>query len=84
MREIFLIIICILFIVCYIKAAYCIDDNKLKGILYIAAMLFMFGALFTLSLTLINQNDELEKKVKGKDPQYEEVRGVYKLKGQKL
>lgn len=80
MRETILIIVCILFVVCYLKNGQCIDEKKPIGILYLGAMLFMFGLLFVISLVLIDQNDDLEKRAKGKCPEYEEVNGLYKVK----
>jgi hypothetical protein len=80
MREIFLGIIFILFIVCFFKAGLCIRAEKQYGLLILGVMFFLFGISILLNFTLISQNDELTEKVKNKCPEYEEVSNVYKLK----
>lgn len=77
MREIFLGIMCILFVVCYFKAGW---NGKVVTTLYLGAMALIFGISMLLNFTLINQNDKLRKKVENKCPEYEEVHNVYRLK----
>jgi hypothetical protein len=59
-----------------------IEVGKIKPlyILYVAAMVFMFGILVVTNLTLIDQNNTLEKKAKGKCPEYEQINNVYIIK----
>jgi hypothetical protein len=40
----------------------------------------MFGILVVTNLTLIDQNNALEKRVKGKCPEYEKINNVYVIK----
>ena len=80
MRETVLVIMCILFIVCYFKVGNEVGRIKPFYILYVAVMAFMFGVLLVISLTLIDQNDALEKRANGKCPEYEQINNVYILK----
>ena len=80
MRETVLIIMCILFIVCYFKVSIEVGRIKPFYLLYVAAMAFMFGIMVVVNLTLIDQNSALEKRVKGKCPEYEQINNVYVLK----
>jgi len=80
MREIFLTVMCILFVVCYFKVGNEVGKIKPLYILYVAAMVFMFGILVVVNLTLIDQNDALEKRAKGKCPEYEQINNVYIIK----
>jgi hypothetical protein len=80
MREIFLGIMVILFIVCFFKASLCIKNEKQYGVLILGVMFFLFGISILLNFALISQNDELTEKVKNKCPEYEEVPNVYILK----
>ena len=80
MRETFLTVMCILFVVCYFKVGIGVGKIKPLYILYVAAMAFMFGIMVVVNLTLIDQNSALEKRVKGKCPEYEQINNVYVLK----
>lgn len=80
MREIFLTGMCILFLVCYFKLAIEVGKIKPLYLLYVAAMLSMFGTLVVTNLTLIDQNNALEKRAKGKCPEYEQINNVYIIK----
>jgi len=80
MRETVLIVMCILFVVCYFKVGTEIGRIKPIYVLYIAAMTFMFGILVVINLTLINQNDVLIEKTKNKCPEYEQINNVYIIK----
>lgn len=80
MRETVLIIMCIFFVICYFKVGITIGNIKPSYMLYVAAMALMFGILLVISLTLIEQNDDLTKKNKNKCPEYEQINNVYILK----
>jgi archaellum biogenesis protein FlaJ (TadC family) len=80
MREILLGIMIILAIISFFKAEMCIDDRKLKGMLYIAILFFITGISILLNFTLLNQNDKLIEKTKNKCPEYQQVQNVYILK----
>jgi UPF0716 family protein affecting phage T7 exclusion len=80
MREIFLTVMCILFVVCYFKVGNEVGKIKPLYILYVVAMVFMFGILVVTNLTLIDQNNTLEKRAKGKCPEYEQINNVYIIK----
>ena len=71
---------CILFVVCYFKVGIEVGRIKPLYILYVAAMTLMFGILVVINLTLIDQNDELQKRAKGKCPEYEQINNVYIIK----
>jgi hypothetical protein len=80
MRETILIIMGILFTICYIKVGTEVAKTKPFYVLLVAAMLSMFAFELAITLTLISQNDALKSKVKNKCPEYEEVHGLYRLK----
>lgn len=88
MRETVLIIMIILFIIGYFKVGYALcnknDEKILKSkILYIALMLVLFGFSMVINFILINQQGYYEKEIKELKkglPQYEEIRGVYRIK----
>lgn len=80
MREIFLGIMIILAVISFFKAGMCIDDKKLKGMIYVIILFFITGISIMLNFTLVNKNDELLKKTKNKCPEYEQAQNVYILK----
>jgi hypothetical protein len=82
-REIILGVMCVLFIVGFFKAGLRIDDKKLSGVLWIGFLAFLFAFSMFLNFMLIQEQDELEKKLKDKSkglPEYEETHGVYIIK----
>jgi len=80
MREIILIIMAILAILCFYKAGTCMKDEKPYGILILGVLLFICGISLMLNFTLIGQNDTLIEKTKNKCPEYEQIENVYQLK----
>jgi len=80
MREIFLVIMGVVALVCYFKVGYKIDKTKPMGLVYTALLLLICGFSLMLNFNLISKNDKLEEKVKNKCPEYEKVENVYILK----
>jgi uncharacterized membrane protein len=79
MREVFLIIMLVLALVCFFRAGMCMDDNKQYGILIVAALFLICGISIILNYVLIYQNNKLEQQSKGL-PKYEKIENVYILK----
>lgn len=69
----------ILALICFYKTGMCISDKKPKGILIAAALFLIAGISIMLNLTLVVQNDKLEKIAK-KCPEYKLIENVYVIK----
>jgi hypothetical protein len=80
MREITLIIMLVLAVLCFFKAGMCIDSGKPKGILIMTVLFFICGISILINFILISQNDKLEKQDKNESLKYEKIENVYILK----
>jgi len=80
-RFIMLIIMGVIVCICYFGIAFSIEEKKLtKGILSLFVMIFIALISLFINFVIINQNNELEKKLKGKCPEYKKIENVYQLK----
>ena len=81
MIETFLIVMAIIVILCYFGIGYSLEKEKMgRGMLSLFILTLISGILLFVCFILKDQNDILDKKVKNKYPEYEEVHGLYKLK----
>ncbi len=70
-----------LVVICYFKLAYSIDNKKFNsGILSLFGLTFITAMSIMLLVTTIEENNELQKQIKAKCPQYEKIENVYILK----
>lgn len=81
MREMFLLVLTILTVICYFGIGNSLDKKSSagKGILSLLGMTLILGISLTINYILIDQNNELEKKTKNKCPEYKEIK-AYVLK----
>lgn len=80
MRESILAILIIIAVISFFKAGMCIDDKKLKGMIYLVVLLFIIAISTFLNFMLIDISDEAIKKSKGKCPEYKLIENVYVIK----
>ncbi len=81
MIETFLIVMAIIVILCYFGIGYSLEKEKMgKGMLSLFVLTLVSSTLLFVCFILKDQNDILNKKVKNKCPEYEEVHKLYRLK----